>query len=142
MLLMFSNVELHPSFLWSAVYHKSCPLSHNFLHNRKIYLIRKLLAKVRFKARFFTQTLVKWSCHNNVSHTKFATFYRTVWRATESHRINENSSFFFNFNFPSICPHQFFLLVLATILRQKFVIKKNLSKIPVLPFSFEWDHRK
>ena len=32
-----------------------------------------------------------------------------------------------------------FLLVVATILTQKFVIKKNLSRMPVLPFSFDWD---
>ena len=42
--------------------------------------------------------------------------YHIAWRATESHRINENSLFFFNFNFQSICHHQIFLLVLATIL--------------------------
>ena len=35
-------------------------------------------------------------------------------------------------------PHKIFLLVSVTILTQKFVIKKNLSKIPALSFSFDW----
>ena len=68
-----------------------------------------------------------------------AAFNQTVWRATESHQINENSLFFLNVNFQSICPLQIFLFVLATILTQKFVIKKNLRKMSVLLFSFDWD---
>ena len=57
--LCFLTLKLHPSFLLTTINHKSCTLSHNFSHNRKIYLIRKLLTKLRFKTRFFTQTLVK-----------------------------------------------------------------------------------
>ena len=114
--LCFLTLKLHPSFLLTTINHKSCTLSHNFLHNRKIYLIRKLLTNVRFKARFYTQALVKWSWHSNVSHTESQPHFITVWRATESHQINENSSLFFNFNFQSVCPHQIFLLVFATIL--------------------------
>ena len=125
MLLMFSNVKttlkfsVYCSFLLTTINHKSCTLSHNFSRNRKLYFIRKRLTKFRFKTRFYTQTL---------------------WRVTESHQINKSSSFFFfNFNFQSICPHQIFLSVLATILTYKFVIKKNLPKIPVLSFSFDWN---
>ena len=43
----------------TTINHKSCTLSHNFLHNRKIYLIKELLTKVCFKAQFYTQKLVK-----------------------------------------------------------------------------------
>ena len=68
--LCFLKLKLHPSFLLTTINHKRCTLSHNFSHNRKIYLIRKLLTKFRFKTRFYTQTLVKWSWHSNVSHTE------------------------------------------------------------------------
>ena len=62
----------------------------------------------------------------------------------KSHREppDQQSLFFFNFDFQSVCPHEIFLLVLATIatiLTQKFVIKKILLKMPVLAFSFDWD---
>ena len=68
--LCFLTLKLHPSFLLTTINHKSCTLSHNFLHNRKIYLIKKLLKKCRFKTRFYTQTLVKKRWHSNVSHTE------------------------------------------------------------------------
>ena len=57
--LRFLTFEINPSFLLIKINHKSCTLSHNFSHNRKIYLIRKLLTKLRFKPRFGTQTLAK-----------------------------------------------------------------------------------
>ena len=69
-------------------------------------------------------------CDSWTANLNPAAFYHTVLRATESHQINEN--------FQSICLHQIFLLVLATILTQKFVIKKNLSKLSVMSFSFDW----
>ena len=116
--LCFLTLKLHPSFLLTTINHKSCTLSHNFSHNRKIYLIRKLLTKFCFKTRFYTQTLVKWSWNSHVSHTDSLLFYH-IWRATENHQINKNSSFFFNFNFQSICPHQIFLLALAAILTHR-----------------------
>ena len=57
--LYFPTLKLHPSFLLTTINHKSCTLSHNFLQNRKIYLIMKLLTEVHFKARLYTQTLLK-----------------------------------------------------------------------------------
>ena len=57
--LCFLKLKLHPSFLLTTINHKSSTLSHKFSHNRKIYLIRKLLTKFRSKTRFYTQTLVK-----------------------------------------------------------------------------------
>ena len=114
MLLMFSNIEITPKFS-----------SHNFSHNRKIYRIRKLLTKFRFKEGF---TPKHW--WNEVGISMFATqkvsCILSVWRATESHQINENSSVFLNCNFQSICPHQISLLVLTTILTH---INLQLKKI-------------
>ena len=57
--LCFLTLKLYPSFLLTTINHKSCTLSHNFSHNRKIYLIKKLSTKFHFKTRFYTQTLVK-----------------------------------------------------------------------------------
>ena len=39
--LCFLTLKLHPSFLLTIIDHKSCTLSHNFSHNRKIYLSYK-----------------------------------------------------------------------------------------------------
>ena len=50
--LCFLTLKLHPSFLLTTINHKSCTLSHNFSHNRKICLIRKLLTKFCFKTGF------------------------------------------------------------------------------------------
>ena len=56
--LCFILLKLHPYSLLTTINHKSCTLSHNFSHSRKIYLIRKL-TKFCFKTGFYTQTLVK-----------------------------------------------------------------------------------
>ena len=39
-------------------------------------------------------------------------------------------------------PPKFFISVSHNFNKQKFVIKKNLSKMPVLSFSFDWDQYK
>ena len=57
--LCFLTLKLHPSFLLTTKNHRSCTLSHNFSHSRKIYFIRKVLTKFHFKARLYTQILVK-----------------------------------------------------------------------------------
>ena len=41
--LCFLPLKLHPNLLLTTINHKSCTLSHNFSHNRKIYVVRKLL---------------------------------------------------------------------------------------------------
>ena len=114
--LCFLTLKLHPRFLLTTINHKSCTLRHNFSHDRKIYLITKLLTKLRFETRFYTQTLGKWSWHNNASQPTQKVGH-TAWRATEP--PDQQSSFFFNLNSQSICPHQIFLLVLATILTHR-----------------------
>ena len=58
-ILCFLTLKLHTSFLLTTINHKSCTLSHNISHNRKTYLIKKLMTKVCLKARSYTQTLVK-----------------------------------------------------------------------------------
>ena len=57
--LCFPKLRLHPNFMLTTINHKSCTLSHNVSHNRKIYLIGKPFTKFCFKTRFYTQTLVK-----------------------------------------------------------------------------------
>ena len=47
--LSFLTLKLHQSFPLTTINHKRSTLSHNFSHNRKIYLIRKLLTKFRFQ---------------------------------------------------------------------------------------------
>ena len=71
--LSFLTLKLHQVFTKFSVNHinhKSCILSHNFSHTKKMNLIRKRLTKFRFKTRLYTQRLVKWSWHGNVSHTE------------------------------------------------------------------------
>ena len=116
--LCFLTLKLHPSFLLTTINHKSCTLSHNFSHNRKICLIRKLLTKFRLKARFYTQTLVKWSCEVMLATQKVS---HILSHSLKSHRepLDQQSSLFFSFNFRSVCSHQIFLLVLATILTHR-----------------------
>ena len=57
--LCFLTLKLHPSFLLTTINHKSCTLSHNFSHNRKRYLIRKLLTNFISKQGFTPKSLVK-----------------------------------------------------------------------------------
>ena len=114
--LCFLTLKLHPSFLLTTINHKSCTLSHNFLHNRKIYLIRKFLTKVRFKTRFYTD---EWWNEVGIVMLSTQKVSHILSHSLKSHQINKNSSFFFNFNFQSICPHQIFLLVFATILAHR-----------------------
>ena len=108
---MFSNIEITPKF----------SVNHN--KSQKLYFEPQLFTHQ--KNMSYKETFDKISSQNKVlqsntgemklTYRKLAAFYHTVWRATESHQINENSSFSFNFNFQSMCPHQIFLLVLATI---------------------------
>ena len=55
--LCFLTLKLHPHFRLTTINHKSCTLSTTF-HTIEKH-VRKLLTKFRFKARFYTQTLVK-----------------------------------------------------------------------------------
>ena len=111
--LCFLKLKLHPSFLLNTINNKICTLSHNFSHDRKIYLIRILLSKFRFKTRFYTQTLVMWSWHSNVSHTEswphfIIKFEEPQW-ATRSTKIVHS---FFILIFNRYVPHQIFLIIL------------------------------
>ena len=110
--LCFLTLKLHPSFLLTTINHKSCTLSHNFSHNRKIYLIRKLLTKFRFKTRFYTQTLVKWSWHSNVSHTEILGHFITQFE--EPLRANRSFKAVYSFLisiFNQYAPQNFFISV-------------------------------
>ena len=127
-------LKLHPSFLLTTVNHKSCTLSHNFLHNRKIYLIRKLLTKFHSKTRFYTQTLVKSSWHSNVSHTEsqlhFITQFEEPQRATRSMKAVHSFLILISINMP----HQNFFSISHNVNTQKFIIKKIFQKY-LLSFS-------
>ena len=106
--LCFPTLKLHPNFLLTTPNHKSCTLSHNFSHNRKIYLIRKLLTKFYFKTRFYTQYW--W---NEVVMLATQKFSYILSHCLKTHREppDQQSLFFFNFNFQSVCPHQIFFSV-------------------------------
>ena len=53
--LCFLMLKLHPSFQLTTITHKSCTLSHNLSHKRKIYL-------------FFKETFYKISFQNKILH--------------------------------------------------------------------------
>ena len=134
MVLVFSNVEITPKFSINHTKSQKLYFEPQIFTNRNIYLIRKLLTKFRFKTRFYMQTLVKWIGIVTLVTQKVNSIYQVVLRATEDHQINENSLFFFNFIFQSICSNQVFLLVLVTIITQKFVIEKICQKCLVCHF--------
>ena len=133
--LCFLTLKLHPSFLLTKINHKSCNLNHNISHNRKIYLIRTLLTKFRSKKRFYTK---HWS--NEVGMVMLATQVNHILsHSLKSHRepSDQRSSFFFNFSFQSICPHQFFFISVSHYFNiQKFVIKKKSDKNACLIIKF------
>ena len=67
---MFSKVEITPNF--SVNHNKSQKLYFEpqiFLQQKNIYF-KETYDEIYFKTRFYTQTLVKWGWHSNVSHTE------------------------------------------------------------------------
>ena len=66
----------------------------------KIYLLRKSLTKFRFTKQGFI--LKHWWNEVGIvmlAASHLATFYHTVWKATETNQIKKNSSMFVNFHF-------------------------------------------
>ena len=67
---MYSNVEIISKF--SVNHNKSQKLyfKPQLFTQQKNMSYKETFDKILFQNRFYTQTLVKWSWHSNVSHTE------------------------------------------------------------------------
>ena len=106
--LCFLMSKLHSSFLLITNKSQELYFELNFSNNRKMYLTRKLLPQFRFKARFYSQTLGKWSWHSDVNR-KLAALLSYSLRSLREPPVQQKQFFYLVFN--QYSPTIFFISV-------------------------------
>ena len=130
--LCFLTLKLHPSLLLTTINHKSGTLSlYSGTYILKGSLWQSFVSKQGFK----------WSWHSNISCTESSPNFTTVWRVQRATRSTTTVLSFLILIFNKHASPDFCIGVSDNFSTWKFVITKNLQKMPVLSFSLDWDQR-